>query len=107
MRHGGTERKEKEHRTGKKPRGPQPKEPQARPRAEDQVNLTDSESRIMPTSGGGFEQAYNAQASVDMDSLLIVENHVSQPLRGSIDCRRSWARWRLRWRTRGISARTT
>jgi transposase len=79
-RHGGTERKEKERRTGKKPRGPQPKEPQAGPgpRAEDQVNLTDSESRIMPTSGGGFEQAYNAQASVDMDSLLIVENHVSQ-----------------------------
>jgi len=72
------ERKEKEHRTGKKPRGRQPKEPQAGPRAEDQVNLTDSQSRIMPTSGGGFEQAYNAQASVDMDSLLIVENHVSQ-----------------------------
>ena len=32
----------------------------------------------MPTSGGGFEQAYNAQASVDMDTMLIVGNHVSQ-----------------------------
>ena len=32
----------------------------------------------MPTSGGGFEQAYNAQASVDMDRMLIVGNHVSQ-----------------------------
>jgi transposase len=72
------ERKEQEHSTGKKPRGRPPKEPQAGPRAEDQVNLTDSQSRIMPTSGGGFEQAYNAQASVDMASLLIVENHVSQ-----------------------------
>ena len=32
----------------------------------------------MPVSGGGFEQAYNAQASVDIDSMLIVGNHVSQ-----------------------------
>ena len=32
----------------------------------------------MPVSGGGFEQAYNAQASVDMDSRLIVGQHVSQ-----------------------------
>jgi len=28
--------------------------------------------------GDHFEQAYNAQASVDMDSMLIVGNHVSQ-----------------------------
>ncbi len=46
--------------------------------SKDQLNFTDSESRIMPTSGGGFEQAYNAQASVDMDRMLIVGNHVSQ-----------------------------
>ncbi len=32
----------------------------------------------MPVSGGGFEQAYNAQASVDMETMLIVVNHVSQ-----------------------------
>ena len=32
----------------------------------------------MPVSGGGFEQAYNAQASVDMKTMLIVGNHVSQ-----------------------------
>ena len=32
----------------------------------------------MPTAGGGFEQAYNAQASVDMETMLIVSNHVSQ-----------------------------
>jgi len=39
--------------------------------------LTDEESRIMPVSGGGFEQAYNAQASVDMDTMLVVGTHVS------------------------------
>jgi transposase len=73
------ERQKKHKATGKKPRGRQPKEPQAGPpRTEDQLNLTDPESRIMPTSTGGFEQAYNGQVSVDMDSLLIVENHVSQ-----------------------------
>jgi hypothetical protein len=32
----------------------------------------------MPSSSGGFEQSYNAQAAVDVDSLLIVENHISQ-----------------------------
>jgi hypothetical protein len=32
----------------------------------------------MPTSGGGFEQSYNAQAGVDMDSILIVETHINQ-----------------------------
>jgi hypothetical protein len=32
----------------------------------------------MPVSGGGFQQAYNAQAAVDMDTMLILENHVSQ-----------------------------
>jgi transposase len=64
--------------TGKNPRGREPKPPEAGPKSTDQVNLTDSESRIMPTSGGGFEQAYNAQAAVDMDSLFILVNHVSQ-----------------------------
>lgn len=31
----------------------------------------------MPTAGGGFEQAYNAQAGVDPDTHLIVEQHVT------------------------------
>jgi GAF domain-containing protein len=30
----------------------------------DQINLTDEDSRIMPVTGGGFEQCYNAQAVV-------------------------------------------
>jgi hypothetical protein len=32
----------------------------------------------MPTSGGGFEQCYNAQASVDIDTMLIVGQHLTQ-----------------------------
>jgi hypothetical protein len=40
--------------------------------------VTDSESRIMPLSGGGFEQSYNAQACVDVDSMLVVANHITQ-----------------------------
>jgi len=72
------ERKAKEKKTGKKPRGRTPKPPKLGPQGKDQVNLTDGESRIMPTKGQGFEQAYNAQAGVDMDSLLVVENHITQ-----------------------------
>ncbi len=58
--------------------GKEPKPPEPGARDKDQVNLTDDESRIMPTSGGAFEQAYNAQASVDVDSGLIVTRHVTQ-----------------------------
>jgi len=72
------ERAEKERKTGKKARGKQPKPPKPGPSAKDQVNLTDGESRIMPVSGGGFEQAYNAQAGVDTTSKLIVATHISQ-----------------------------
>jgi transposase len=72
------ERKAKEQETGKKPRGKQPKPPEPGPRDKDQVNLTDEESRIMPVSGGGFDQCYNAQASVDVDSMLIIGQHLSQ-----------------------------
>jgi hypothetical protein len=32
----------------------------------------------MPVSGGGFEQAYNAQAGVDVETMMIVTSHVSQ-----------------------------
>jgi transposase len=64
--------------TGKKPRGKPPQPPTAGPQANDQVNLTDAESRIMPSSSGGFEQAYNAQAAVDVQTHLIVAQHVTQ-----------------------------
>lgn len=72
------ERKQKELERGRKLGGRKPKEPTESPAPSDQVNLTDPESRIMPKSGGGFEQAYNAQASVDAESMLILGNHVSQ-----------------------------
>ena len=70
-------REAKAKATGKKPGGRPPKPPQAEPQATDQVSLTDEASRIMPVSGGGFEQAYNAQAAVDMDTVLIVQQHVT------------------------------
>jgi transposase len=73
-----SERKAKEKKTGKKPGGPKPKPPEPGAKGKDQVNLTDRESRIMPSSKGGFEQAYNGQAAVDVDSMLIVENHITQ-----------------------------
>ena len=71
-------RQEKAEKTGKKPAGKVPREPSDQPRATDQVNLTDEESRIMPRIGGGFVQAYNAQAMVDIDTMLIVGKYVSQ-----------------------------
>ena len=42
----------------------------------DQVNFTDPESRIMPSSEG-FVQGFNAQATVDNGSHLIVAGHVT------------------------------
>ena len=63
---------------GKKPRGPEPEPPSSEPKPSDQVNLTDEESRIMPSSGGGFEQSYNAQAAVDTATMLVITAHVTQ-----------------------------
>ena len=70
-------RQQKESASGKKLRGRPPKAPQADPKDSDQMNFTDKESRIMPSSQG-FVQAYNAQAGVDIDSHLIIANHLSQ-----------------------------
>jgi len=72
------ERTEKEQQTGKKSRGRKPEPPEPGVKGKDQVNLTDDESRIMKKSGGGFEQAYNAQAGVDIESMMIVASHVTQ-----------------------------
>jgi transposase len=73
-----TERATKQQQKGKKLRGKEPKPPVAGPTDKDQVNLTDEESRIMPASGGGFKQAYNAQAAVDTETMLIITTHVTQ-----------------------------
>jgi hypothetical protein len=64
--------------TGKKPGGKPPAPPVEGPLPKDQINLTDADSRIMPASGGGFEQSYNAQAVVAAGSLLVVAADVVQ-----------------------------
>ena len=98
--------------TDKKPRGRKPKPPEAGPRAKDQINLTDEESRIMPVGGGGFEQAYNAQAVVETDSLLVVEARVTQEVndQGQMEpalkalgsCHRTWVGPRPCWPTTAL-----
>ena len=73
-----SKRQAKQDETGKKPRGKAPTAPQPGVRDNDQINLTDEESRIMPVSGGGFEQCYNAQAGVDADTMLVVATTLTQ-----------------------------
>jgi transposase len=69
-------REAREKATGKKPDGKPPEPPAEGPRPTDQINLTDDESRIMPVSGIGFEQCYNAQAVVAEGSLLVIATNV-------------------------------
>lgn len=69
--------RQKQSDEGKKPRGRPPQAPSETPAPTDQYNFTDPESRIMKSgSGDHFEQAYNAQAAVEVDSRLIVGQHV-------------------------------
>jgi len=70
--------REAKRQAGKPPRGPNPQPPAQGPKDTDQVNLTDPDSRIMKATGKGFEQAYNAQAAVDMDTMLVVGQHLTQ-----------------------------
>ena len=72
------ERQAKAARTGKAPRGREPQPPTPGPRAKDQFNCTDPDSRIMKEStSGGFEQSYNAQAVTDQASMLVIGAQVS------------------------------
>src|SRR5580658_3688144 len=71
-------RSEQEKRTGKKPRGRPPEPPTGGVSEQDQINLTDEDSRIMKVPGGGFDQCYNAQAVVASGSMLVVANAVTQ-----------------------------
>jgi transposase len=72
------ERKRKAKASGKKPRGRAPKEPEQNPHDKEQYNYTDPESRIMKDgASGGFEQAYNAQAAVDTETMLIAGEQLS------------------------------
>ena len=71
---GRKERRERGERVG----GREPKQPPAEVDPKDQYNFTDPESRIMKAGGGGhFEQSYNAQAAVEVESMLVVSNHVT------------------------------
>lgn len=68
-------KKERGEKVGGKP----PKAPTPEPGPADQYNFTDSESRIMKAGNGRhFEQSYNAQAAVEVQSRLIVGQRVSQ-----------------------------
>ena len=71
-------RQDRAARTGKKPGGKPPAPPSAGVRPGDQINLTDADSRIMPATGRGFEQSYNAQAAVDTGSMLVVATGMAQ-----------------------------
>jgi hypothetical protein len=73
-----TAKRKAQRDAGKKPRGQDPEPPPSGPKDTDQINLTDEESRIMPVSGGGFEQSYNAQAGVDTQTMMVLTAHVSQ-----------------------------
>ena len=70
------EREEQQEATGKKPRGREPKPPREGPRAKDQYNFTDPESRVMKTAEG-FQQTDNAQAAVEIESRLVVSPTVT------------------------------
>lgn len=69
------ERKERRER-GEKVTGAEPKEVEDKVDSKAQYNFTDPESRIMKTKDG-FQQCYNAQAAVEMESMLIVANDLS------------------------------
>ncbi len=71
-------RAQREKETGRKPPGRPPEPPSGAVDDKEQINLTDEDSRIMPVSGGGFEQCYNAQAAVATDSLFVVAHDVTQ-----------------------------
>jgi transposase len=67
------EREEKARQSGHKPRGRAPQPPTEGPKAKDQYNFTDSDSRVMKNSrDDGFDQYYNAQVAVDQKSRLIM-----------------------------------
>jgi len=71
-------RQAREKKSGKKFGGKPPQPPSGGTRDTDQISLTDAESRIMKASGGGFEQAYNAQALTDVNTKLIVGAFVAR-----------------------------
>jgi len=73
-------RREAQREAGQKPRGAEPVPPSETPDPKAQYNFTDPESRIMKAGNGAhFEQAYNAQAAVDEQMLIIGERVSTAP----------------------------
>ena len=66
-------------RSGKR-KGKKIKPPSATPKADEQINLTDPDAKLMRKSkASGYHQSYNAQAVVDADgSQLVLGSRVSQ-----------------------------
>lgn len=72
------EREEKACQSGRTPKGRPPVPPTPGPRAKDQYNFTDPDSRVMKNSTNqGFDQHYNVQIAVTQENLLIVGESVS------------------------------
>ena len=78
------ERRKKEEETGKKLRGRKPNHPnqmeldfQSGKKKRPTANTTDPDSRLMKTRNG-YIQGYNAQASVDADTHIILAAEVTQ-----------------------------
>jgi len=76
------ERTKKEAATGKKVSGRPPQVPdinEAKPDGKAQRNFTDPESRIMKDGASkAFEQAYNAQAAVDENQIIVAADLTQQ-----------------------------
>ena len=78
-------REAKAELTGKPPRGREPKAPEPGVRDKDQINLTDEESRVMLSGGKNFQQAYNVQAGVDAETMLVVTEYVTQHVNDKLE----------------------
>ena len=71
-------RRQAQRAEGNKPKGREPQEPSSEVDGKAQYNFTDPESRIMKAGNGKhFEQSYNAQAAVEVESMLVVSNNLS------------------------------
>ena len=73
------ERREQRRQKGESIRGPKLKVPPDTPDDKSQINFADPDSRIMKAGNGNhYEQAYNAQAAVDIEgSYLIVGQRIT------------------------------
>ena len=110
-------REQRAKKNGKRPGGRPPAPPSGTPKDTDQVNFTDEDSLIMPGARGWLREAYNAQAAVDTDSMLVVASALTQatndkqqvvPMLEQLQpCRPIWAGSSGCWPIPGMPARTT